>query len=116
MLFKISDLSDYEKTEGEVTYIGKSTHMTLKGSTIKDTYPVVRYEVNDVRYYHRGKNLIHINKYEQGEKVTLLYKKNLPDESSIYSISGYWFTVPNMMLCGMFCFFWIAVIEIKMMK
>jgi hypothetical protein len=95
------------RTSGEVIYI-YDRHISAGKAHATRSSPVVSYYVDGVEYRFYSEKESYMGLYKKGDKVTMIYNYNNPEEACILGLIGYWVNITEFI----FAFFLLAFITL----
>ena len=95
------------RTEGVVINIYDKTIRAGKAYATRSS-PIVSYYVDSVEYRFYSEKESYMGLYKKGDKVTMIYNHNDPNEACILGLIGYWVNITELI----FAFFLWAFITL----
>jgi hypothetical protein len=106
----------YNKAEGTVVRIKQGIFGGLHGKTTFN-YPVISFKTNsgeDVLYAKDNEVLYSVPPI--GDKVTVIYNPENPQQAWLSRFGSFWFALPDLMIAGLCFIAWYGIVNIIFVK
>jgi hypothetical protein len=116
----------YNKAEGTVIRINTGVfnglarlHNNLGDSTnrVAFNYPTIAYrnDKSEEVFYNKNNEVLY-NVFKVGDKVTVIYNPDNPQEAWLNEFGSFWFALPDLMIVGIFIIAWFGIVNIIFVK
>jgi hypothetical protein len=101
--FYLSKMEEYAgsvKVKGEVIDMLWAGRGSGKYSSGRYKYPQFSFEYNDSTYISSDKNM-YAKTRDIGDRVTVIFPADMPEEARIYSVLTWWISFPTLLVSGL---------------
>ena len=112
---RLVNYSKLQKVDGTVISIGKADLTSMYRKTNENAnhqFPVISYQVEGKELFYIKQSEVLFEKFNVGEKVSLLYQSKNPSNVYMNSLFGFWITVPSLIIFLLLGILWVGFLYV----